>query len=180
MGSLDLNTLAHSLPTANLANAEKDLLNNFKGSYHVVFILICYPVPTKSRRSSAAALSITTLYRSSLHTSKRAYNAGYAAACQDLLSMIQQGVSVGGVGQVNDSDGNGMTIGRVMDWIEARLEAVKSREEEEEEEEEKVAGGSKSKEVRVFFLSLIVKVGQSDSLHLVVNTTTGIREDIEC
>jgi hypothetical protein len=33
MESLDLNTLASSLPTANLANAEKDLLNNFKGEH---------------------------------------------------------------------------------------------------------------------------------------------------
>ena len=31
MESLNLNTLASSLPTANLQNAEKDLLNNFKG-----------------------------------------------------------------------------------------------------------------------------------------------------
>lgn len=29
--SLNLNTLANSLPNSNLANAEKDLLNNFKG-----------------------------------------------------------------------------------------------------------------------------------------------------
>jgi hypothetical protein len=115
MESLNLNTLASSLPTANLQNAEKDLLNNFK----------------------AAALSITTLYRSSRHTSKRAYNAGYAAACQDLLLMIQQGVSVGGISSSHDSEGGGMTIGKVMDWIEARLEAIKSREEEEDEDEER-------------------------------------------
>jgi hypothetical protein len=82
---------------------------------------------------TAAALSITTLYRSSRDTSKRAHNSGYAAACQDLLQMIQQGVS--------DSDSEGgsgmLTIGRVMDWVEARLEAVKAREEEEEEDEER-------------------------------------------
>ncbi|KIM89683.1 hypothetical protein PILCRDRAFT_38447, partial [Piloderma croceum F 1598] len=109
--SLNLNTLAHSLPNANnLANSEKDLLNNFK----------------------AAALSITTLYRSSRQTSKRAYNAGYGAACQDLLVMIQQGVSVGGVADpssamsesMREATGNEMTIGKVMDWVEARLEAV--------------------------------------------------------
>jgi hypothetical protein len=55
--------------------------------------------------------------------------------------MIQQGVSVGGLGNTpsnsHDPEGGGMTIGKVMDWIEARLEAIKSREEEEEEEEEK-------------------------------------------
>jgi hypothetical protein len=61
--------------------------------------------------------------------------------------MIQQGVSVSGVAEMNEGDADGMTIGRVMDWIEARLEAVKSREEEEEEDEEKAPGGTKSKDV---------------------------------
>ena len=46
--------------------------------------------------------------------------------------MIQQGVSAG-----ESSDGNGMSIGRIMDYIEARLDAIKSREEEEDEDEEK-------------------------------------------
>ncbi|KAA1466983.1 hypothetical protein DENSPDRAFT_767241 [Dentipellis sp. KUC8613] len=111
MESLNLNTLANSLPNSNMANAEKDLLNDFK----------------------AAALSITTLYRSSRTTSKRAYNAGYAAACQDMLQMIQQGVS-----DSESEGGSGMpTIGRVMDYIEARLEAIRAREEEEEEDEER-------------------------------------------
>ncbi|KAF9007091.1 hypothetical protein BDQ17DRAFT_1423169 [Cyathus striatus] len=118
MESLNLNTLATSLPTGQ-QNAEKELMNNFK----------------------AAALSITTLYRSSRQNAKKAYNAGYAAACQDLLNMIQQGVSVGGIGASGSgshgADDDGMTIGRVMDWIEARLEAIKSREEEEDEDEEK-------------------------------------------
>ncbi|EIN03588.1 hypothetical protein PUNSTDRAFT_77980 [Punctularia strigosozonata HHB-11173 SS5] len=95
-----LNTLANSLTTnspPSLIAAEKELLNNFK----------------------AAALSITTLYRSSRHTSKRAFNAGYASACQDLLMMIQQGVSDGGIGTGSDeghSDAHGMTVGKVMDW----------------------------------------------------------------
>ncbi|KAF8624310.1 hypothetical protein AX15_005940 [Amanita polypyramis BW_CC] len=105
-----LNSLASSLPAAH-HKAEQELLNNFK----------------------AAALSITTLYRSSRETSKRAYDAGYTAACQDLLNMIQQGVSASGID--NDESRGGMTIGRVMDWTEARLEALKQKEEEEEEEE---------------------------------------------
>ncbi|KAJ8588980.1 hypothetical protein M405DRAFT_862508 [Rhizopogon salebrosus TDB-379] len=117
MESLDLNGLAKSLPAANFEKAEKELLNNFK----------------------SAALSITTLYRSSRHASKRAYNAGYAAACQDLMTMIQQGVSTGGVALSgsNNPPGDVMTIGRIMDWIEARMEAVKAREEEEDEDEER-------------------------------------------
>ncbi|KAJ4470705.1 hypothetical protein C8J55DRAFT_479303 [Lentinula edodes] len=125
--SLNLTTLASSLPSP-YQNAEKDLLNNFK----------------------AAALSITTLYRSSRNASKRAYNAGYASACNDILLMIQQGVSVEGIEHTQNhgssetgsatpssSQGEGMTIGKVMDWIEARMEAIKSREEEEDEEEER-------------------------------------------
>ena len=47
--------------------------------------------------------------------------------------MIQQGVST-------DVDaGREVTIGRIMDYIEARLEAIKAREEEEDEEEERAA-----------------------------------------
>lgn len=74
-------------------------------------------------------MSITTLYRSALATSKQHYDAGYSAALEDLLSVIQQGVSVGG--------GDGMTIGRIMDWIDARREVMKEREDDEEEEEDK-------------------------------------------
>lgn len=45
--------------------------------------------------------------------------------------MIQQGVST-------DTDpSREVTIGRIMDYIEARLEAIRAREEEEDEEEEK-------------------------------------------
>ncbi|TBU40426.1 hypothetical protein BD309DRAFT_967500 [Dichomitus squalens] len=109
MESLNLNNLASSLPSSSYANAEKELTNNFR----------------------AAALSLTTLFRSSKTASKRAYNAGYAAACHDLLNMIQQGVST-------DADpSREVTIGRIMDYIEARLEAIRAREEEEDEEEEK-------------------------------------------
>ncbi|KAF9040004.1 hypothetical protein BJ165DRAFT_1316181, partial [Panaeolus papilionaceus] len=107
--SLNLNTLANSLPNSQL-NAENKLTNDFK----------------------AAALSITTLYRSSKKNAKRAYNAGYAAACQDLLEFIQQGVSASGdVGQspadpsrISEGTTSGMTIGQIMDWTEARVEAI--------------------------------------------------------
>ena len=99
----------------------------------------------KSHNISAAALSITTLYRSSRKTSKRAYNAGYGAACQDLLNFIQQGLSTGGVGPTADApDGGVLTIGRVMDWTEARLEAIRATEEEEDEEEEREKDRSSS------------------------------------
>ena len=55
--------------------------------------------------------------------------------------MIQQGVSVGDIGGASssshDPEGGRMTIGKIMDWIEARLDAIKSREEEEDGDEEK-------------------------------------------
>ena len=56
--------------------------------------------------------------------------------------MIQQGVST----DIDPS--REVTIGRIMDYIEARLEAIRAREEEEDEEdnededEEEEAGGS--------------------------------------
>lgn len=126
MESLNLNALAGSLPTSNLANAEKELLNNFRGN------ILNPPTMPEIDISwwEAAALSITNLYRSSRTTSKRSYNSGYAAACADLLQMIQQGVS--------DSE-TPLSIGRVMDWVEARLEAVRAREEEELEEDEETS-----------------------------------------
>ena len=37
-------------------------------------------------------------------------------------------------------EGGGMTIGRVMDWTEARVDAIKTREEEEDEDEEREKG----------------------------------------
>ncbi|KAJ7253671.1 hypothetical protein B0H12DRAFT_1017455, partial [Mycena haematopus] len=93
--SLNLNSLVSSLPAHSLnASAEKELLDNFK----------------------AAALSITTLYRSSRHASKRAYNGGYAAACRDLMEMLQLGVSDSHTLVPDRNQEAGMTIGRVMDW----------------------------------------------------------------
>lgn len=38
------------------------------------------------------------------------------------------------------------SIGRVMDWVEARLEAIRAREEEEDEEDEESAASKKEKE----------------------------------
>ncbi|KAJ7154717.1 hypothetical protein C8R46DRAFT_1118212 [Mycena filopes] len=121
--SLNLNSLVSSLPAHSLnASSEKELLDNFK----------------------AAALSITTLYRSSRHASKRAYNAGYAAACRDLMEMLQLGVSDSHTLVPDRNQEAGMSIGRVMDWVEARLDAVKCREEEEDEEDERERGSHSS------------------------------------
>lgn len=49
--------------------------------------------------------------------------------------MIQHGVSAGGID--NGSSREGVTIGRVMDWTEARLEALKQKDEEEDEDEDR-------------------------------------------
>ena len=38
------------------------------------------------------------------------------------------------------------SIGRVMDWVEARLEAIRAREEEEDEEDEESAASKKERE----------------------------------
>ena len=54
--------------------------------------------------------------------------------------MIQQGVSAG----ESSEGGSGMNIGRVMDYIEARLEAIRSQEEEEDEDEERERDRSKT------------------------------------
>lgn len=96
---------------------------------------------------------MTTLYKSSLRNSKKAYNEGYATCLRDVLNFIQAGVSAegrmtelggndgsGALGlNLNfDVDGKGMTIGRVMDWVEGRLEMITS---EEEEDPSGAAGG---------------------------------------
>lgn len=52
--------------------------------------------------------------------------------------MIQQSVSAGGIiPSDHNPHSSEMTVGRILDWIEARMDAVKSREEEEDEDEER-------------------------------------------
>ncbi|KAI5115925.1 hypothetical protein M0805_004037 [Coniferiporia weirii] len=126
MESLNMNTLVKTLPSSAIAKAEQDTMDKFK----------------------AAALSLTTLYRSSQQASKRHFDAGYLSALDDLLAVIQHGVSAP-PDLCTSADGmheEGMSIGRVMDWIEARQEAIrikaKEDEEDEEEKEEKKASPS--------------------------------------
>lgn len=99
--------------------------------------------------SAAAALSLTTLYRSSQQSGKNHYDAGYDAgyltALDDLLSVIQHGVSASTDAAVTSecAHENGMSIGRVMDWIEARSEAIRMKakdQEDDEDDSEKKAG----------------------------------------
>jgi hypothetical protein len=44
MESLNLNALAGSLPTSNLASAEKELLNNFRGKFLMLSLLFQSPI----------------------------------------------------------------------------------------------------------------------------------------
>lgn len=87
-------------------------------------------------RLLAAAQSLTLLYRSSQKASKRHFDAGYATALDDLESVIQHGVSAAPDTAAVGRD-EGMSIGRILDWIEARKESirVKARDDEEDEEE---------------------------------------------
>ena len=102
---------------------------------------------------TAAALSITNFYRSSRAASARAYDSGYAAACHDILRMIERGVSADGgpaamASNRASASENPMNVGRVMDWIEARLEALKAREEEEAEDEARKDAKDEGRRVR--------------------------------
>lgn len=96
---------------------------------------------------SAAALALTTLYRSSQQSAKRHYDAGYdsgyLAALDDFTSIIQHGVSTSAASasNLNFANEHAMSIGWVMDWIEARSEVMRSKGRgnggDEEEEENK-------------------------------------------
>ncbi|KAL5481185.1 hypothetical protein ACEPAI_10126 [Sanghuangporus weigelae] len=116
MDSLDMNNLASSLPSSAIVKAEQDTMDKFK----------------------AAAQSLTLLYRSSQKAARRNFDAGYAMALDDLLSVVQHGVSAGSDVNTSEKDATeAMSIGRILDWIEARQESLrlKTREEEEEEDE---------------------------------------------
>ncbi|CAE6448094.1 unnamed protein product [Rhizoctonia solani] len=88
MDSLSL--LRESLPNAKLETAEREMSLDFK----------------------AAAQSLATLFKSSKQTVKHAHDAGYAACLQDMLQIIQSGVS----------EDTGVGVARVMDWAEGQLD----------------------------------------------------------
>ena len=99
----------------------------------------------------AAAQCLTSLYRSGQQASKRAYDAGYVSACEDLLAMIQHGVSsVSG-------EPSEVGIGKIMDWVEARFEAVKAGQQEEDESEEE-REGNKAKTVYISSYRIGIRV----------------------
>lgn len=139
-----MNNLASSLPSSTVVKAEQDTMDKFKGLYNSLATKLS-ALLTSLCAFSAAAQSLTMLYRSSQKASRRHFDAGYATALDDLLSVIQHGVSAGPDPNlpVSDVEG-GMTIGRVLDWIEARQEGLRTKAREDEEDEEEKDTKSKA------------------------------------
>ncbi|CUA68012.1 hypothetical protein RSOLAG22IIIB_07691 [Rhizoctonia solani] len=79
----------------------------------------------RSLDCKAAAQSPITLFKSSQQAVKRAHDAGYAACLQDMLKLIQSGVS-------EDAD---VGVARVMDWAEGQLDRYRRGQELEKVEE---------------------------------------------
>ncbi|KAL1406123.1 hypothetical protein Q8F55_007806 [Vanrija albida] len=101
---MDLSALNSSLPPG-LADAERDMGGKFR----------------------AAALSITTLYKASLASTKQAYQVGYSAALSDVLSKLQSDIGAG----ADAAD----ALARLMDWSEARQAAMVAFAADEDEAE---------------------------------------------
>ncbi|GHJ88661.1 hypothetical protein NliqN6_5063 [Naganishia liquefaciens] len=138
---MDLSSLYTTLasPPGQLQQAEIDMMEKFK----------------------AAALSITNLYKSSVHTSKHAYSAGYGACLNDIQQILEASLSgpsasshtqynnperLRQLAQDQDASTAGRTLARLMDWIEARQEAMKLEAEDEKEEEQREADAARERE----------------------------------
>lgn len=87
-----------------------------------------------TRDFRAAALVLTQFYKSSLSTSNQAYSAGYKACLEEIQGHIQASLSVP---HGDDRENAGRTLGRLMDWIEARQEAFKLQAEDEQEDQQR-------------------------------------------
>ncbi|CAE6418242.1 unnamed protein product [Rhizoctonia solani] len=103
MDSLSL--LRELLPNTKLETAEREMSLDFK----------------------AAAQSLATLFKSSKQTVKHAHDAGYAACLQDMLKLVQSGVS-------EDADVS-VGVARVMDWAEGQLDRYRDGQEFEKVDE---------------------------------------------
>ena len=81
--------------------------------------------------------------------------------------MIQHGVS--------DHEDAAVHVGRVMDWLEARLDALKAREEEEDEDEDRAAPSAKPTPtlVRASSAPAPAALASRDSVSLFVYPLTG-------
>ncbi|KAH8914326.1 hypothetical protein BT69DRAFT_1326556 [Atractiella rhizophila] len=84
-----------------------------------------------------AAAGISVLYTEAAKASKKAYSTGYASAMKDVLEFLQHGLDHRPPQHVHSSRGrsradhNAITIERVIDYIEARQETVRSLWEEQ-------------------------------------------------
>ncbi|KAK1926492.1 hypothetical protein DB88DRAFT_482050 [Papiliotrema laurentii] len=110
---MDLSTLGSTLPS-DLADAERDMGEKFR----------------------AAALSITTLYKSSLGATKQAFHSGYSACLSDVLSTVQSSIASG-----QDAS---QTLSRLMDWVEGREAAMAAFAADELDEPSSAASASTS------------------------------------
>ncbi|GAA6058574.1 hypothetical protein JCM10212_007013 [Sporobolomyces blumeae] len=79
-----------------------------------------------------AALSITTMYQASKKASATAYLAGKKEALQDVLEFLQASLDHP---QPSSSVSGPLSVGRLIDYICARQEALKAEEEDNDDEE---------------------------------------------
>jgi hypothetical protein len=96
MESLNLNALAGSLPTSNLASAEKELLNNFRGEPQVFFqSLFSFAItitPHLPRWTDWHCLFFPTLKKKSGRTE---HNEPLSILALDLQARVQLGLCCG-------------------------------------------------------------------------------------
>ena len=111
MESLNLNALAGSLPTSNLASAEKELLNNFRGDFPH-FLL----VPPLSRSSACEDRLLTPLYFS-LQSGCTKYNESLSILALYLEARVQLGIRCGLRRPAADGPANRVGLGdATLDW----------------------------------------------------------------
>ncbi|KAK9900152.1 hypothetical protein P389DRAFT_192441 [Cystobasidium minutum MCA 4210] len=121
--SLDLGRLADNLPSSNgrgtraMQAAEADLQSAFRNS----------------------ALCITQMLKAGQKASKRSYQAGYSTALQDVLEYLQASLDVN-VAQQRSNEGTA----QVIDYIEARQEAVRLELQDIEADEDQQTAPSSS------------------------------------
>lgn len=93
---------------------------------------------------TAAALQLTTLYRTSLSTSNRSYATGYAQSLSDILDVVllrlqQPAATAPGFQRGESSNSQSDTDREELKWLirylRARIEAIRVEGEEEEKEE---------------------------------------------
>lgn len=85
---------------------------------------------------SAAALQLTTLYRTSLSTSKRSYAAGYAQSIADVLDTVQLRLHQRSSNTASKAEAEREELNWLVHYLRARLEAIKTDSEDDDDKEE--------------------------------------------